>query len=458
MKFSKQFQLQLANAPADWAATAVQYKILKKSLNSVVRELSDIGLERETIQFLNHYEQENGKKLVEYDIKNEDNANEHPAPRLKITIDLLLGLLNDLSFGTNGNVIITKQISPANEDIVVADVENRELEDHVQSSEGTSVPPSTIQSLQKLIARYQDRIGSQNTKVEIPFKAQESFFDALLEELDSIDSLLLTYEESLTSTITDISDRLAAVTTPLRTKSDIAQWRSIFRTYTDLDVYLSCKDISETLDETTVSRVNERLAEFLREIESSRIVYQFKNRDSLDIFSEFCRLNISIIRALNYLSLNRTASSKILKKFDKRTALAARDLVTSKSQVFVKSVSMSRLICYIMAKNLISLIPQIEDYSCPVCLSIVFKPIRVKCGHVFCLTCLTKMQRMMRSSCPLCREHVILRADTSNIDVGLANHLLFYFPIECKEKRVEDAREQMMEIISPHRSKHCAIA
>lgn len=36
--------------------------------------------------------------------------------------------------------------------------------------------------------------------------------------------------------------------------------------------------------------------------------------------------------------------------------------------------SLARGVCYVMSENLLSVLPQLDDYTCPVCASITFKP------------------------------------------------------------------------------------
>ena len=84
-----------------------------------------------------------------------------------------------------------------------------------------------------------------------------------------------------------------------------------------------------------------------------------------------------------------------------------------------------------------------------------WKPIRLNCGHVFCVRCLIKAQRKKMVHCPVCRQHnSVLDADASNLDVALMNFLKLYFPKEIKEKRKDSSREQAaeeMELITGHR-------
>jgi hypothetical protein len=36
--------------------------------------------------------------------------------------------------------------------------------------------------------------------------------------------------------------------------------------------------------------------------------------------------------------------------------------------------SLARGVCYVMSENLLSILPQLDDYTCPVCASITYRP------------------------------------------------------------------------------------
>lgn len=78
-------------------------------------------------------------------------------------------------------------------------------------------------------------------------------------------------------------------------------------------------------------------------------------------------------------------------------------------------------------------------------LAVAWRPIRLECNHVFCVRCLIKAHRKKLYDCPLCRHTgAVVNADATNLDKGLQNFLLLYFPKEIKEKRRDNEREQAL--------------
>ncbi|EIN05532.1 hypothetical protein PUNSTDRAFT_137637 [Punctularia strigosozonata HHB-11173 SS5] len=111
----------------------------------------------------------------------------------------------------------------------------------------------------------------------------------------------------------------------------------------------------------------------------------------------------------------------------------------------VHSASLPRTLVQAIGQELVPMIPQIDDYTCLICTSIAFKPIRLKCGHLFCVRCLVKMQKRGKGNCPMCRAPTVLDADRSNVDWALLNFMKDWFPIEAKEKLKQNEREAAQE-------------
>jgi len=114
-------------------------------------------------------------------------------------------------------------------------------------------------------------------------------------------------------------------------------------------------------------------------------------------------------RQLNYASSE--ATRKILKKHFKLTALPfppslPHDIVSTVGVVDVEVPTGSpstdqtsralippphhpgplpQLLVQAIGETILPIIPHVDDYSCAICTSIAFKPIRLSCGHLFCV-------------------------------------------------------------------------
>lgn len=82
-------------------------------------------------------------------------------------------------------------------------------------------------------------------------------------------------------------------------------------------------------------------------------------------------------------------------------------------------------------------------------MEIAYKPIRLSCGHLFCVRCLVKLKKDDKTSCPLCRlENAVLYADSSNLDLESMELMKKYFPREVKEKVRDRDKERYQELRS----------
>ena len=129
---------------------------------------------------------------------------------------------------------------------------------------------------------------------------------------------------------------------------------------------------------------------------------------------------------------NSEATRKILKKHAKRTALPLPEheshntddnlsLILSPRPL---STPLPRILVQAIGEILLPVIPHIDDYSCLICTGVAFKPIRLQCGHLFCVRCLVKMQKRGQGDCPMCRAKTVLVADRCKPLHSAANFLL----------------------------------
>ncbi|CAG8628508.1 16018_t:CDS:10 [Funneliformis mosseae] len=200
-------------------------------------------------------------------------------------------------------------------------------------------------------------------------------------------------------------------------------------------------------NERSCKNAQDQFKWFVDELFRTELTSKFKLNSSREAFHEFLRINNDLIAMKHFQSLNETAMSKILKKHDKQTCLAASpsfEKLLENDPYIIKN--MFKSLCFTMNNQLSTVIPQPEDHTCPICTLIYWKPIRLSCGHVFCINCLIKAERKGMRNCPICRSRdSIYNANASNLDKPLRNFLKLYFPKEVKAKQAEVDKEAAKE-------------
>ncbi|KAF9916915.1 hypothetical protein BX616_002447 [Lobosporangium transversale] len=286
----------------------------------------------------------------------------------------------------------------------------------------------------------------------IELTADTAFFDQLGEEISQLSKLQEANKREFESKVEDLSKILTVVSAPQN--KDMYTWREILKVYLDAQVFVG----DQEADRSTRSseKAQKQLQWFLAEMNRSKLTHKFKKSKSKVAFNTFFQLNSELIMMKQFRELNQMAMIKILKKHDKRTNLTASSGFPKhlQNEPFY-SDNISKSLTYTIGTQLLSIIPQPDDYSCPICMSVAWKPIRLRCQHVFCVRCLIKAQRKKMIHCPICRgPNTVLDADASNLDTSLMSFMELYFPKEIKEKRKESGREQAMEEMEAITGRH----
>lgn len=226
-------------------------------------------------------------------------------------------------------------------------------------------------------------------------------------------------------------------------QKDLYAWRAIFSLWVEAEIFES--NAERDRGERTVDEAQRRLTAFAnavvkRGLGDRRTLRGKKTRKAWD---EFLRLNVLLLDLKRFQTANIEAARKILKKHDKRTALSAGSLVplARGSGWTFYSTSLPHVLLASLTETLLPILPSLDDYACLICMSIAFKPIRLSCGHLFCVRCLVKMQQRGSNNCPLCRKETVLIADKTNLDTHLMNFMKDWFPREVREKQNENAKE-----------------
>ena len=209
---------------------------------------------------------------------------------------------------------------------------------------------------------------------------------------------------------------------------------------------------------------------------------------SIATLEHFLRLNVALVSMKRFERLNIETIRKLLKKHGKKTALHVNEninriSVSPNAQQLLRAASLDsplpelnwesasggdvlkslaalapanvnssfqlslpRIVSCLLTKALMPVLPSVNDYSCLVCISIAWHPIRLSCGHLFCIRCIVKLQKQGTNDCPLCRaENAVRDADEHNLDVEMTKYLQEWFPREIEEKTVENKSDRLLQ-------------
>ncbi|KAI0654969.1 SPX domain-containing protein [Cubamyces menziesii] len=493
MHFSKTYSQLLLTLPPELRQSAIQYRQLKKIINQIVAELNALGLSPDILQNVvqppphaadkgkqrEDSEQYTGPRII-YEFATVD---DHVEPRLRLCLHS-----DDLppsdapgpsSSPLRSDVNIVLPISP---DVIRTALGSAVSTDTPESSEGQPESSDTESALKPADAPSGELI--------IPLVSDTNFFRTLTEALNSLAAHLVTKRAEFETTLRSLSHDISSASRPssstssfhpyspfssdpanisvsshalaITSRSDLDTWRQIFQLYIEADIFQGHQERfrgereiedAETRLQTFNSELNERI---------SKGALKLRMKQSRVALKTFMDLNTFILDLRKFQHVTAEATRKILKKHAKRTALPLapdltspfiirpdsqdRALVLSRSTMrSSETLSLSLLLVQALTETLLPIIPHIDDYSCVICTSLAFKPIRLRCSHLFCVRCLVKLQKRGEEHCPICRAPTVLSADRSNVDWALLNFMKDWFPVEAKKKLQQNEREAAEE-------------
>ena len=277
--------------------------------------------------------------------------------------------------------------------------------------------------------------GKDYSHFEVPLIYDGEFFNILLNNVIKLDSLQATQERSMSSEIVALGHDIARLSKPSHlAKNDLEKWRAIFGLYLDASVFFSTREEDHGYRNNGLAAKN--LTWFRSEMERLNLSRGFRLPESRVALNRFLQLNVDLLRNLHFQEINKIAVTKLLKsmsgssgeagklppcfwahvltsgvEFDKRTSLAvAKTFPDTARSGKLLAGALAKDICAQMSTELVSVVPQVADYLCPVCFSIAYRPIRLSCRHVFCIRCVVKLQRRREKHCPLCRSDTVMTA------------------------------------------------
>lgn len=477
MKFAQEFKksLQQEGFPQKWVESAIPYGQLKKCLKKVTRELDELGLDKDTLaQLAADQSAETGPFSGhhhgwKYDLNGEPSKSNHLRPKLTVFVHLRNGVAVDATLSPStrqflGRIASDRRSSIASAAGIPLAVDN---DDH---KEATSAVASPVASASTPDASSADE-GSESEdaaqspldrqpvtkaplmlrKVEVPLVFDAEFFDILQTDVSNLDILQGEEQEKLRGEIVALGHEITKVSKPSngkRAKDDLAKWRDIFELYLDARIFFSNRETDHGARSS--AQAVKQLQWFQEQVLQRKLVQGLKLQPSREAFSKFLNVNAMLLQNLKFQEINQLAITKILKKFDKRTSLGvAKTFPVAVHSERLLAGSVAKDLCAQVSSEIISMVPQLDDYLCPICFAIAYWPIRLKCDHIFCSRCLVKMQRKGERFCPLCRGDVIMAAGMENFDAAHAAFLKEYFPREVKEKIRANELERGKEIFGP---------
>ncbi|KAI7855996.1 SPX domain-containing protein [Circinella umbellata] len=285
---------------------------------------------------------------------------------------------------------------------------------------------------------------STTSILKIKLVKDSEFFHLLLQGLTHASVLQSTEQKRLSGTVDALETQLAKAASPKKQK-EMYIWRDIFKLYMDASVFETNKKVDYSMQSFEKSK--QQLQWFTKELERLNLASKLGSKNSKEALKRFLQMNSELADFKRFHSLNYTAMTKILKKHDKQSGLTARTEFPTFAKDNVAIVENVLLALYsTITSKLISIVPQIDNHNCPICFGIAWRPIRLECGHVFCVRCLIKAHRRKLFDCPVCRrKHAVGNADATNLDKSLQNFFMMYFPREIQEKRRENEKEQAMQ-------------
>ena len=148
---------------------------------------------------------------------------------------------------------------------------------------------------------------------EIPLQSDREFFALLNETIVSLRNLRSREEFELKQAIVNLGQDISHLAAPTSPKSDMYEWREAFSLYIDYGIFFSAVENENESRNGFLSPTYKRLQAFFSKLQEDNFPRRFKRHESRTAIQEFKRINLALLRNLQFQELNETAVSKILK-------------------------------------------------------------------------------------------------------------------------------------------------
>ncbi|CAA9962050.1 RING-14 protein [Pyrenophora teres f. maculata] len=452
MKFGHLFKQTLRDEgfPPEWVDSAISYSQLKKCIKRLTDELRRVGLDPTTLsKLLKHVEDYNAstqqdddqERPFEYILDPERSKNDASLSP-KAFHPKLVFYVNE----TSGEVLSAKLDDETKRKLQMLAVETGMSDMHVfdESSRPLKSPDSGTGTISPPFPTRQDstRTGSSPTRsrpgyrtVLVPITSDTEFFTRLTSEVSGLEKLQEREQKRMNVQIEALGKQVSKLTDPDRraNRKMLTAWRQIFQIYVEEGIFFGTTELDHKSHDS--EKAMARLAVFSNKIAKAGLVEKLKKKDNIQALNSFMHINREILQGLRFGEINHNAMVKILKKFDKRTALGVKSTFPRQVEYPEFSEHLAKAVCAEVNTQILSHVPQIDDYSCPMCMEIQWRPVKLSCNHTFCIRCLIVMQNNKQYNCPFCREKTVFSANSDNLDTKQAAFLKKWFPDEVKSKQ-----------------------
>ena len=340
MKFGQVFKEALRNEgfPSEWIDSALSYSQLKKCINRLSTELSELGLNPDTLgKLLKHVEDYNAaadqsddeNRPFEYILSDSssddsDNASSKPRklfqPKLVFYVDEATGYLHSAQLDERTKRKL--QMLAVDTGMTDRRVFDESHLEHIPSKDCADGRPSIV-----LVDSAGKRPGHK--RIEISLTSDTEFFTKLASELSGLEALQKREERRMHGEIEELGKQIARVTDPDRraNKKLLSVWRQLFQIYLEEDIFFGTTESDHSAHDA--DKASQRLQEFRDKVTNSGLLQKLKRKENMEAFDSFIHINQEILQGLRFGEINHTAMRKILKSASPPLCLCATKVVAN---------------------------------------------------------------------------------------------------------------------------------
>lgn len=467
MKFGHEYETALANEgyPEQWVSSAIDYKHLKKCIKRVHQELESLGLDEHTLGAMSDLiAQPQTPRTTTHDPKDYFSAanpdlmtiQEEFTPQLKILVDSKTGVALDARLAPETKASLQKL---AKHEMVIEGRRKRLEEARHQQPriEDISSIDDDSERKESITPDVDDARW-----VYVPLASAQDFFEMLEPKLAELEALRDAETRNLEEKILDLGDLVEDVVQPVRegyeakreiSYRDLYFWREMFRLYLEKPIFYS--ETEQKRGAITFNEAKRNLETYDETLRETGLLAKMKTPQAKAAAQQFLDLNLQILKVMHFQEMNARAMRKILKKFDKRTHLQgdqfAKNLIvkypgirSTKSGAGGFADSIGRDLKAEMGTKVLAIVPQLDDWICPVCAEMAWRPVNLGCCRsVLCIRCVIDLQEKGMKKCPMCNAETVMQANGKNLDMDTMEFLEIYFPMEVKKRQKANEKAQL---------------